>query len=69
MIYKKHIIPKNDLTSHIHLTYIQLAKESIEYMVVSGHCRATPKQTTQNLKTKLNGKIFYSFRNILWCFH
>ena len=31
MIYKKHILTKSDLTSHIQLTYIQLAKESIEY--------------------------------------
>jgi uncharacterized protein YueI len=28
---KKHILTKSDLTSHIQLPYIQLAKESIEY--------------------------------------
>ena len=36
MIYKKHILTKSDLTSHIHLSYIKLAKESIEYKIVKG---------------------------------
>ena len=45
MIYKKHILTKSNFSSHIHLMYIQLAKESIEYRVVSGHCKTTPKQT------------------------
>ena len=45
IIYKKHILTKSDLTSHIHLSYIKLAKESIEYKIVKG-----------KLKTKmLNG--------------
>lgn len=34
MIYKKHILSESDFSSHIHLIYIQLAKESIEYRVV-----------------------------------
>ncbi len=36
MIYKKHILTKSNFSSHIHLMYIQLAKESIEYRVVMG---------------------------------
>jgi hypothetical protein len=49
MIYKKHILTKSDLTSHIHLMYIQLAKESIEYKVVIGHCRTTDRQTLDKI--------------------
>ena len=43
MIYKKHILTKSDFSSHIHLMYIQLAKESIEYRVVSGNFVRQPK--------------------------
>jgi len=39
MIYKKHILTKSDFSSYIHVRYIQLAKESIEYKVVSRHCK------------------------------
>jgi hypothetical protein len=38
---KKHILNKINFSSHIHLSYIQLAKESIEYRVVTGHARTT----------------------------
>lgn len=37
MIYKKHILAKSDITSHIQLMYIQLAKESFEYKEVTGN--------------------------------
>ena len=42
MIYKKHILTKSNFSSHIHLMYIQLAKESIEYKIVSGKRKKTP---------------------------
>jgi hypothetical protein len=42
-------LTKNDIYSHIHLMYIQLAKESIEYKVVSGHCMTT-KQNIEQLQ-------------------
>jgi hypothetical protein len=59
MIYKKHILTKSDLTSHIHLTYIQLAKESIEYKVViikPKRRQYNNKQTAKNINelTKTN---------------
>jgi uncharacterized protein YueI len=41
---KKHILTKSDLTSHIYLTYIQLAKESIEYKIVGGNPMTTPRK-------------------------
>ena len=34
--YKKHILTKSGISSHLHLLYIQLAKESIEYKVELG---------------------------------
>jgi uncharacterized protein YueI len=52
MICKKHILTKNDIYSHIHLMYIQLAKESIEYKVVSGKRKKTPcTMTMKNILT------------------
>ena len=41
MIYKKHILTKSDISSQIHLMYIQLAKESIGYRVVVGNDKKT----------------------------
>jgi hypothetical protein len=41
MIYKKHILTKSDISSHIHIMYIQSAKESIEYKVVTGNAKKT----------------------------
>jgi hypothetical protein len=44
---KKHILTESDLTSYIHLMYIELTKASIEYRVVSGQAMTT-KQHNNN---------------------
>jgi hypothetical protein len=53
MIYKKHILTKSDLTSHINLSYIKLAKESIEYKIV--RCNFTePHTDNEHQRTSTN---------------
>jgi hypothetical protein len=44
MICKTFILTKSDISSHIHIMYIQSAKESIEYKVV----RCNPKRRHDN---------------------
>ena len=53
MIYKKHKLSESDFSSHIHLMYIQLAKESIEYKIVSTNFRTPPQNeiTNSNIMT------------------
>ena len=50
MIYKKHILTKSNFSSHIHLMYIQLAKESIEYKIVSTHFMTTAERVKTRRK-------------------
>jgi hypothetical protein len=49
MICKTFILTKSDISSHIHIMYIQLAKESIEYKVVMRHFKDETTITNEDI--------------------
>jgi hypothetical protein len=64
MICKTFILTKSDISSHIHIMYIQSAKESIEYKVVTSKRRTTESADINRQKRRTKCQRFAKLKEV-----